>query len=243
MTAPVAPEKLKELLERATPGPWSILNDDERCVVLGPEHAVADCGISAIKSRNLELPEANAALIVASVSALPAHLAQLSESEARIARLTADLAHVSRLALKFLDTILHVVEEADDSAGDQAVFGSTNDLDALREIASKLHQWRFDDRISKGAKLPDIYAGMRGLRSEVARLTEERDRLREAYRKRVVAQVHRPAYNQSTVHVGYGCDACGTRWYFPERLKELGETASEENHKPSCPLAPKDGAL
>lgn len=81
----------------------------------------------------------------------------------------AELAHVSRLALKFRYTLAAVVEEASDE-GDRAYFGSMNHLDRLRDISDAIYGYSFERRITAGAALPDLYAEMRGLRDKIEAL-------------------------------------------------------------------------
>lgn len=78
------------------------------------------------------------------------------------------------------DLVAYIVDE-----GDRAYFGSTNDADELRDLATKIEGWKWDDilRQSDG----DPYATIREQRSradaaetELATIRAENDRLREA---------------------------------------------------------------
>lgn len=71
MMTPAEIAALRSLAERATPGEWRVDGEDLRALVRG-----ADLTIVAVRHRlHAELHEANAALIVAAVNALPRLLA------------------------------------------------------------------------------------------------------------------------------------------------------------------------
>lgn len=83
-----------------------------------------------------------------------------------------------KLLERFRDTILNLCDHAKDE-GDRAYFGSTNDLDDLREIAREMDAWKWDAIIRERSE-EDPYQKLRDQSRRIIdlerQLTEARER-------------------------------------------------------------------
>lgn len=86
--APISVERLRELLAKATPGPW---RSHKATVLMGAPTA------GGFDISNCPRPYENAALIAAAINALPALLHQLAERDAEVERLRFDADHWAEL--------------------------------------------------------------------------------------------------------------------------------------------------
>lgn len=87
---------------------------------------------------------------------------------------------LERVRYGIADVVANIVDE-----GDRAYFGSTNDADELRYLATEVEGWKWDDILRKSDG--DPYATIREQRNradsaeaELSRLRAENERLREA---------------------------------------------------------------
>lgn len=90
--------------------------------------------------------------------------------------LEAEVVHMAKLIERFRQSIANIVRETEDE-GDRVYFGSTNDADELAELDKRLTDCG-NELFMPWSNGDDLYADIRDLRSDVARLTRENTALR-----------------------------------------------------------------
>lgn len=95
-----------------------------------------------------------------------------------LAEAKADIVYQAKLLLEIRRKIALFAREVEDE-GDRVYFRSTNDADALRDLAEDLDHFEWE-RMEKGAKGRDLYAELRSARKQARELAASRDRASDA---------------------------------------------------------------
>lgn len=100
----------------------------------------------------------------------------LAERNAAVVR-AADVAHYARLLTRFHDSVLEIAATVEDE-GDRIYFGSTNDVDTLKDLARELEDARWDRVLRVDREMPDLYGKIDKQLAQLVALEAERDEAR-----------------------------------------------------------------